>query len=135
MVFKGKEEGIINLKEKKKKISNDLQGEEHIRFISLSTKFPKLFISSCSKLKGADVMKHHIKLKESVPIAQKLRRFGILQKEDLIKEFKELLHGSFIYHMEHLKCMSLIVVVPKKNDINFKPLNDSTKQDRFSLPF
>ena len=69
-------------------------------------------------------MKHHIKVKENVPIAQKLRWLGILQKEDLIKEFKELLHGSFIYHMEDLKCVSPIVLVSKKNDIDFKPLNN-----------
>ena len=37
--------------------------------------------------------------------------------------------------MEDLKCVSPIVVVPKKNDIDFKPLNDSTKRDQFSLPF
>ena len=37
--------------------------------------------------------------------------------------------------MEDLKCVSPIVVVQKKNDIDFKPLNDSTKRDQFSLPF
>ena len=31
--------------------------------------------------------------------------------------------------------MSPIVLVPKKNEINFKPLNDSTKRDQISLPF
>ena len=67
------EEGIIALKEKKKKNSTDIKGEEHLRFISLSTKFTKLSISSCSNIKGVDVMKHHIKVKENVPIAQKLR--------------------------------------------------------------
>ena len=31
--------------------------------------------------------------------------------------------------------MSPIVVVLKQKDINYQPLNDSTKQDEFSLPF
>ena len=34
-----------------------------------------------------------------------------------------------------LKFVSPIVVVPKEKDINFQPLNDSTKRDLFLLPF
>ena len=37
--------------------------------------------------------------------------------------------------MEDLKCVSPVVVVPKKNDIDFKPLNDSTKRDQLSVHF
>ena len=70
-------------------------------------------------------------MKESVPIAQTLQQSEIVQKKDL----KALLQASFIYDMEYLKCMSPIVVVLKSKDINFQPLNDSTKQDGFSLPF
>ena len=40
-----KEKSIIILEEKEKMISNDIQGEEHLRFISLLSKFPKLFIN------------------------------------------------------------------------------------------
>ena len=46
-----------------------------------------------------------------------------------------LSHASFIYHIEDLTCVSHIVVVPKKDDIDFKPLNDSTKRDQLSLHF
>ena len=135
VVFKGKEEvieeGIITLKEKKKMISNDIQGEEHLRFIPLLSKFPKLLINIHSQINGEDGIKHHIKLKESMPIAQMLKQSKVVQKEDL----QTLLQESFIYYMEDLNCVSPIVVVLKKNDINFQPLNDSTKLDQFSLSF
>ena len=85
MVFKGKEEvieeDIITLKEKKMMISNDIQGEEHLRFISLLSKFPKLLINVNSQIKGENGMKHHIKLKESIPIAQMLQQSEVVQKE------------------------------------------------------
>ena len=61
-------------------ISKDIQGEEHQRFISLLFEFPKLFINDYSHIRGVDVIKYHIKLKESVPITQKLRLLGIVQK-------------------------------------------------------
>ena len=41
-----------------------------------------------------------------------------------MKEFKALLQASFIYHMGDLKCVSPIVLVSKKNGIDFEPLNN-----------
>ena len=125
------EKSIITLEEKENMISNDIQVEEYLRFISLLSKFPKLLINVYSQIKGEDGIKHHIKVKESVPIAQMLQQFEVVQKED----HKALLQESFIYNMEDLKCVSPIVVVPKKNEIYFKPLIDSTKRDQFLLPF
>ena len=60
-----------SLKDKKKIISNDVKGEEDLSFISLLSKFLKLFIEYGSHIRGEGI-KHHIKLKESMPIAQKL---------------------------------------------------------------
>ena len=118
------EDCIITIKGKKKIISNNVHGEEDLRFISLLSKFPKLFINVYSHIRADDGIKHHIKLQESVPIAQKLQWLGIVKKEDLTKDFKELLQVSFIYYIEDLKCVSPIVAVPKKSDIDFKPLID-----------
>ena len=55
------EKSIITLEEKEKMISNDVQGEEDLRFISLLFKFPKLFIIDYSQIRGEGI-KHHIKL-------------------------------------------------------------------------
>ena len=74
------EENIVTLQEKEKMISKDIQGEPHQRFISFLSEFPKLFINDYSHIRGVDVIKYHIKLKESVPITQKLRLLGIVQK-------------------------------------------------------
>ena len=46
-----------------------------------------------------------------------------------------MLQVNFNYAMEDLKWVSPIVVVLKKNDINFKHLNASTEQDHFPFPF
>ena len=69
MVSKDEGEGIeeksdITFKEKEKMISKDVQGEERQRFISLLSEFPKLFINDYSQIRGVDVIKHHINLKE-----------------------------------------------------------------------
>ena len=37
--------------------------------------------------------------------------------------------------MEELKHVSHVVAIPKKKNIDFKPLNDSSKRDQFLLPF
>ena len=122
------EGGLITMEQKEKMISKDLKGQERQQFINLISEFPNLFISDYSHIRGVDVIQHHINLKEGrIPVPQKLRRLGYVQKEALLKEFKALLQASFIYHMEDLKCVSPIVVVPKKNDINFKHFNPSTK--------
>ena len=84
------EKSIITFGEKEKMISKNIRGE-HQRFISLISKFPKLFIIDYSQIRGEDI-KHHIKL-------------------------------------EDLKFVSPIVVVPKKNDIDFKPLNDDIEDE------
>ena len=57
------EKSIITLKGKKKMISNDVQGEEDLRFISLLFKFSNLFIIDYSEIRGEDI-KHHIKLED-----------------------------------------------------------------------
>ena len=82
-------------------ISKDIQGEERQRFVSLLSEFPRLFINDYSQIRGVDVIKHQIKLKEgSEPVAQKLRRLGTVQKEALLKEVKALLRAGFIYPVE-----------------------------------
>ena len=89
------EKGIITLKGKKMMISNNVQEKEDLR----------LFKNDYSRIREEGI-KHDIKL----------QWLGIVQKGELTKEFKALLQSSFIYHVEDLKCVSPIVVVPKNND-------------------
>ena len=88
----------------------------------------------CFGIRGEACNKYHINLKESVSISPKLRQLSVEQKEEFMQEFNAWLQESSNYKMEDLRCVSPIVLVPKKNEINFKALNDSTKRDEFSLP-
>ena len=47
-----------------RRISKDIQEEEHQRFTSLLSKFPKIFINEYLQIRGVDIIKHHIDLKE-----------------------------------------------------------------------
>ena len=140
-VGKVREESVISLQQKEKMISQDIQGEERRRYLSLLSEFPKLFINDYSQIRGVDIIKHQIKLKEeSVPVAQRLRPLGVVQKEALLKEVKALLGAGFIYPVENSEWVSPVVVVPKKNGkwrvcVDFKPLNAVMKRDHFALPF
>ena len=62
------------------------------------------------------MVEHYINLKPNCkPVAQKLRRLSVVQQEALFTEVKKLLQASFIYPMEALKWVFLVVVTPKKN--------------------
>ena len=54
-------------------------------------------------------------------------------------ERNKLFEVEFIYEIEHMKCVSPIVVIPKKNGKlwvckNLKKVNVATIQDNYSLP-
>ena len=87
------------------------------------------------------MVEHYINLKPSCrPVAQKLRRLGVVQQEGLLTEVKKLLQAGFIYLVEDSKWVSPVVVTPKKNRklrvcVDYKLLNTTTKMDNFPLPF
>ena len=63
-----------------------------------------------------------------------------MQQDALLLEVKKLLQAGFIYPIEDLEWVSLVVVTPKKNGkwrvcIDYKPLNVATNRDHFPLPF
>ncbi|MCO5584110.1 hypothetical protein L7F22_038033 [Adiantum nelumboides] len=92
-------------------------------------------------IKGVDVIQHHIDLKpDAKPVAQKLRRLGMVQQEALLSEVNKLLKAGFIYPVTNSEWVSPVVVTPKKNGkwrvcVDYKPLNAATKRDHFPLPF
>ncbi|MCO5584050.1 hypothetical protein L7F22_037972 [Adiantum nelumboides] len=103
--------------------------------------FSTLFTDGYDKITGTSIVKHHINLKEeSKPIVQRLQQLGVIQQDALLSKVRELLHASFIYHVEDTKWVSPIMVTPKKNGkwricVDYKPLNAATKRDHFPLPF
>ena len=93
------------------------------------------------QIKGVTVIEHKIELRpEAKPVAQKLRRMGVIQRDALLAEVNKLLRAGFIYPVENSEWVSPVVVTPKKNGkwrvcVDYKPLNAATKRDHFPLPF
>ena len=122
-------------------LAKDLSDGEKEEFKVMLRKHSHLFISNYREILGVNVVEHHINLKLNCkPVAQKLRRLGIVQQEALLMEVKKLLQAGFIYPVEDSERVSPVVVTPKKNDkwwfcVDYKPLNATTKRDHFALPF
>ncbi|MCO5612333.1 hypothetical protein L7F22_066600 [Adiantum nelumboides] len=66
----------------RKMLAKDLTKEEEEDYINMFKRYPHLFITNYSMIKGVDVIQHHIDLKlDAKPIAQKLRRLGWCNKK------------------------------------------------------
>ncbi|MCO5560510.1 hypothetical protein L7F22_014125 [Adiantum nelumboides] len=122
-------------------LAKDLTKEEEEDYINIFKRYPHLFIIDYSMIKGVDVIQHHIDLKpDAKPVAQKLRRLGVVQQEALLSEVNKLLKAGFIYPVTNSEWVSPVLVTPKKNGkwrvcVDYKPLNAATKRDHFPLPF
>ena len=98
-------------------LAKDLTVEEERDYLTMLSKFPKLFITDYTQIVGVDAIEHRIELKPATKlVAQKLRRLGVVQRNALLAEVNKLLKAGFIYVVENLEWVSLVVVTPKKND-------------------
>ncbi|MCO5594243.1 hypothetical protein L7F22_048270 [Adiantum nelumboides] len=69
----------------RKILAKDLTKEEEEDYINMFKRYPHLVISDYSMIKGVDVIQHRIDLKlDAKPVAQKLRRLGVVQQEALL---------------------------------------------------
>ncbi|MCO5603794.1 hypothetical protein L7F22_057946 [Adiantum nelumboides] len=124
-----------------KMLAKDLTEEEKQAYLTMLEDFPRLFIEGYDQITGVTVVQHHIKLKEgSKPTVQRLRCLGVIQQDALLVEVRKLLNADFIYPIEDLEWVSLVVVTPKKNGkwrvcVDYKSLNAATKRNHFPLPF
>ncbi|MCO5610888.1 hypothetical protein L7F22_065130 [Adiantum nelumboides] len=98
-------------------LAKDLTKEKEEDYINMFKRYPHLFITDYSMIKGVDMIQHHIDLKpDAKPVAQKLRRLGVVQQEALLSEVNKLLKAGFIYPVTNSEWVSPIAVTPKKND-------------------
>ena len=80
---------------------------------------------------------HYLNLwKECKPILQKLRRFRLVHQEIIKYEVDKLLTAGFIIEIQYIKCLSNVVVIPKKNGkwrvcLDYSNLNDACLKDTF----
>ncbi|MCO5602916.1 hypothetical protein L7F22_057056 [Adiantum nelumboides] len=71
----------------RKMLAKDLTKEEEEDDINMFKRYPHLFITDYSMIKGVNMIQHHIDLKPNAkPITQKLRRLGVVQQEALLSE-------------------------------------------------
>ena len=73
------------------------------------------------------------------PVIQPMRTFHLDIEAQIIKKVQKLLAAGFIRPIEHLKLLSNIVPVKKKNGqmrccVNFRNLNKACPKDEFPLP-
>ncbi|MCO5587739.1 hypothetical protein L7F22_041691 [Adiantum nelumboides] len=122
-------------------LSKTLTQGERVEYKQMLQKFPYLFVKDYINVRGVDIVQHQDELKpESQPRAQKLRRLGVVKEEALLKEVRKLLSAGFIYPVDNSSRVSPVVVTPKKNGkwrvcVDYRPLNEATKRDHFSLLF
>ena len=65
----------------------DLTNEERAEYIAMLKRYPNMFITDYLQIKGVTVIEHKIELRpEAKPVAQKLRRMGVIQRDALLAE-------------------------------------------------
>ena len=85
---------------------------------------------------------HHIYMDPNIPpVRQPQRRMNPSLKDIVKEELQKLLTVGFIYPISDSKCVSPLVVVPKKVTgkwcicVDFRELNKATLKYYFPLPF
>ena len=92
--------GVLKDEDMEKMLAKYLIGKEKEDFKVMLRKYSSIFILDYCDITGVNVMEHYINLKPNCrPMAQKLRRLGVVQQEALLTEVKRLLQAGFIYPM------------------------------------
>ncbi|MCO5579085.1 hypothetical protein L7F22_032937 [Adiantum nelumboides] len=95
----------------RKMLAKDLTKEEEEDYINTFKRYPHLFITEYSMIKGVDVIQHHIDLKpDTKPVAQKLRRLGVVQQEALLAQTLRWAEGFTIDIYRHTLLKKEVVV-------------------------
>ena len=84
---------------------------------------------------------HHIYIEKYIrPIRKPQRRLNPHLKDIVKEELQKLLDVNFSYPISYSKCVSPLVVVPKKNRklqifVDYRELNKAIQNDNFPLSF
>ena len=94
--------GVLKDDEMEKMLAKDFLDKEKEEFKVMLRKHSSLFIPEYCDITGVNVVEHYINLKPNCkPVAQKLRRLGVVQQEALLVDVKKLLQDDFIYLVEN----------------------------------
>ena len=123
-------------------ISASLTEEEKSEFILLLKEFKDVFAwdySEMSRLNPGLVTHTQNVDPEAKPVAQPARIFQTKIEWQIVREVQKLLVAGFIKPIQHLRWLSNIVPVKKKNGqikccVDFRNLNKACPKDEFPLP-
>ena len=123
-------------------ISSRLLEKEKSKLIALLKEYKDVFAWDYSEMPGLDpeIVAHTLNVDpEAKPIAQPTRIFHTEIEGQIVKEVQKLLAVGFIKPIQHLRWLSNIVPVKKKNGqirccVDFRNLNRVCSKDEFQLP-
>ena len=123
-------------------ISASLTEKEKSELILLLKEFKDVFAWDYSEMLGLDpgLVAHTLNVDpEAKPVVQPARIFHTEIDGQIIKEVQKLLAVRFIKPIQHLRWLSNIVTVKKKNGqirccVNFRNVNKAYPKDEFPLP-
>ena len=115
---------------------------EKSELILLLKEFKDVFAWDYSEMLGLDpgLVIHTLNVDpEAKPVAQPARVFHIEIEGKIVREVQKLLAAGFIKPIQHLRWLSNIVPVKKKNDqirccVDFRNFNKACPKDEFPLP-
>ena len=123
-------------------ISASLTEEEKSELILLLKQFKDIFAWDYSEMPGPNpgLVAHTLNVNlEAKPVAQPARIFHTKIEGKIVREVHKLLVAGFIKPIQHLRWLSNIVPVKKKNGqirccVDFRNLNKAYLKDEFPLP-
>jgi hypothetical protein len=124
-------------------INSSLETDQQQKWIQMIQAQSGAFAWDYSDMKGIhpDTCMHHIYTNDQIkPVRQPQRRMNPSLKDIVKEELQKLLHANFIYPISDSKCVSPLVIVPKKNGkwgicLEFQELNKDTYRNYFPFPF
>ncbi len=125
------------------KINVDLKLIISYQLIELLKELKYIFVWTYKDLKGIPlkIAQHQIELDTLIPPIHQTRYWLNINYDIIVKyDIDKLLVVGFIKPIEEATWLSLIIIVPKKNEklkicVDFKKLNVAIKKDPYSLPF
>jgi hypothetical protein len=123
-------------------ISASLSIEERMHVVELLKEYQDVFAWQYDEMPGIDpkLVVHSLNVEPGTrPVVQPMRTFHPEVEAQITQEVKKLLSAGFIKPIQHLRWLSNIVPVKKKNGqirccVDFRNLNKACPKDEFPLP-
>uniref|UniRef100_A0A2N9I4R3 Integrase catalytic domain-containing protein n=2 Tax=Pentapetalae TaxID=1437201 RepID=A0A2N9I4R3_FAGSY len=123
-------------------ISASLSASKRAQLVALLKEYQDIFAWQYNEMPGIDptLVAHSLNIEPGAkPVVQPMRTFHPEVEAQISQEVKKLLSAGFIKLIQHLRWLSNIVPVKKKNGqirccVDFRDLNKACPKDEFPLP-